>query len=311
MKIAIFNPYKKKVAAENASDSVYKKIKSLDGTDLEIESFCDGDEIVKFAPNFIVSHSSFTPKFCEIPTYVIFNEAISLRLKNENDLRAYLTFDGYLTQSETVAQAISDMCFFYSKNCNLLTFANSQLETKFSDQVNFKEPRLAYFGNNWEMISGGFGGKKRPRFERLLSILSEKENFLELYGKAEGWSWIKNKNCVKGAVDFEDSENLLDIYRSCGIGLALSSHDFYEDGLGNNRIYEVVASGALCIADDLKFYREIFGDSLLYVTSRDENEMSKQILSHVQWARKNPEDAKIKAKKLMKFFATSSLLKKC
>ncbi|NBV06468.1 MAG: glycosyltransferase [Proteobacteria bacterium] len=305
MRIAIFNPYKKKFAAENAADSAYKKIKSLDGIAIKIESFCDCDEIVNFAPDFIISHSSFAPKFCAIPTYVIFNEPTTLRLKSENDIRAYLTFDGYLTQSEVIAQAIRDMCFAYQKECNLLTsFVNSCASDEFSDKVNFTSPRLAYFGNNWEVMTGGVSGKKQPRFQKLFTILTaqQKVDFLELYGKKTGWSWIKNQNYVKGEVDFENSENLLDVYRSCGIGLALTSHDFYSQGLANNRIYEIVASGALCIADDVEFYRDIFGDSLLYVTSRDEQEMAEQISAHVSWAQKNSDAAKIKAKKAHEIF---------
>jgi glycosyltransferase involved in cell wall biosynthesis len=313
MKIAIFNPYKKKFAAENAADSAYKKIKSLDGIVIEIESFCDCDEIVNFAPDFIISHSSFAPKFCKIPTYIIFNEPTILRLKSENDIRAYLTFDGYLTQSEVIAQAVHDMCFAYGKEYNLLkSFANSCASNEFSDKVNFVSPRLAYFGNNWEAMTGGVGGKKQPRFQKLFTILTaqQKVNFLELYGKKTGWAWIKDQNYVKGEVDFENPENLLDVYRGCGIGLALTSHDFYREGLANNRIYEIVASGALCIADDVEFYRDIFGDSLLYVTSRDEQEMAAQISAHVSWAQKNSDAAKIKAKKAHEIFCQQLSIEK-
>ena len=304
MKIAIFNPYKKIYAAENSVDYAYEQIKSVDNLDVEIKSFCSPEEIVNFNPEFILSHSSFTPKFCNIPTYTVFNESTSYRLKHDNQIRAFLTFDGYLTQSNYVAQALKDLCFGYNKVPHILTFANTRSKTQSEGEVILKNPKLVYFGNNWEIKSGDSSGNKKPRFESLIIDLTrnKKVNFLELYGDPEGWSWIENKNYIKGKISFNDPDAILKIYHDKGVGLALSSHEFYQEGLANNRIYEIVSSGAVCIADDLPFYKEIFGDNLLYLTSRDEEIMAEQIIKHMAWINENTELAKEKASNAYRIF---------
>jgi len=304
MKIAIFNPYKRIYAAENSVDYVYEKIKSIDNIDIEIKSFCSPEEIVNFKPEFILSHSSFTPKFCNIPTYTVFNESTSYRLKHNNQIRAFLTFDGYLTQSNYIVQALQDLCFGYNKVAHILSFANTRTKTQITNDLVLKDPKLAYFANNWEVKSGNSVGSKKPRFESLITELAsnQKVNFLELYGDPGGWSWIKNQNYIKGKVSFSDPDALLKIYHNKGVGLALSSHEFYKEGLANNRIYEIVSSGAVCIADDLPFYKEIFGDNLLYLTSRDEKIMAEQIIVHMSWIQNNPELAKEKALNAQRIF---------
>ena len=302
-KIAIFNPYKKILAAENAVDADYESIMKTDDVDFNIKSFYSCEDIVSFNPDFIVSHSNFTPKFCHIPTYVVFNEPAQERMFKENQIRAYLTFDGYLTQSDSVSQKIKDLCFYYNKQCHILEFANSRKKNTYQ-QANFTNTKLTYFGNNWEVKSGDVHGVKRPRFEELFKILSKKLNDSKLgfYGDASGWNWIENKNHIKGSVSFGTPDAISRIYRENGIGLALSSHRFYEENLANNRIYEIVSSGALCVADDLPFYKGIFGNNLLYVTSRNEKEMANQIIEHLNWIEKNPQEAEQKAKNAHEIF---------
>ena len=307
LKIAIFNPYKAIFAAENSVDFNYELITNLDGQELEIKSFNNTEEIVLFAPNFILSHSNYTPKFCHIPTYVIFNEAASHRLVKKDHIRAYLTFDGYLTQSKYIAQKVEDICFAYNKAAHvLLSFANTRVKTTYREP-NLTDPKLVYFGNNWEVKSGEANGAKKPRFETLINELISKSgsDFLELYGDKEGWKWVKNHDCIKGQVSFSNHFALLDIYVEKGVGLALSSDEFFKEDLANNRIYEIVASGAICIADNLPFYNDIFGDNILYITSRNEKEMAAQIKEHLEWIKQNPEAAKEKARKAHQVFCQS------
>jgi len=304
MKIAIFNPYKKIYAAENSVDFSYEQISLIDELKVEIKSFCSTEEIVNFNPEFILSHSSFAPKFCNIPTYTIFNESTSYRLKDENQVRAFLTFDGYLTQSKHITQAIKDLCFGYNKIPNILSFANTRPITQNENRIFLNDPKLVYFGNNWEVKSGDSSGLKKPRFETLITQLThhKKVNFFELYGDPNGWSWIENKDYIKGKISFDDPNAILKLYQNKGVGLALSSNEFYEEGLANNRIYEIVASGAICIADDLPFYKEIFGDNLLYLTSRDEVIMAEQIIDYMLWITSNQELARKKAFNAHKIF---------
>lgn len=311
MKIVIFNPYKNQsVAAEGSMDYAYEQIKSIDGIDLTIKASCNTEEIVEFAPDFIIAHYNFTPKFCHIPTYITFNGPTSFKFKSDYDIRYCLSFDGYLTQSESIAQSLEDLCFGYSKKCHVLkNFANSRPKNDYFE-VNLKNPKLAYFANNWEVKTGGFDGTKTPRFEKLFSHLAKKTNFLELYGDAKGWSWIENNTLIKGAIPFENADSLNNAYRNSGVGLALSTHDFHKEGAGNNRIYEIVSSGAVCIADDLPFYKEVFGNNLLYITTRDEVQMAAQIIKHFNWIKNNPQAALEKAKAAHEIFCQKLSMEK-
>tara|TARA_Y100000389_G_scaffold115772_2_gene112933 strand:+ start:2255 stop:4258 length:2004 start_codon:yes stop_codon:yes gene_type:complete len=304
MKIAIFNPYKKIYAAENSVDAFYEQITKVNNIDVNIRSFCSTDEIVDFNPEFVLSHSSHTPKFCHLPTYVIFNEYTKHRIKSEFEERCYLTFDGYLTQSKFIAEKLEQVCFDYKKQCHILKpFANTRPKNKYI-KPKLDEPKLIYFGNNWEVKSGNTFGKKTPRFKSLFKTLAKKLNDFELYGDPDGWSWVNRNEIIKGKVSFDNPNTLLDIYNQKGVGLALSSHEFYSEDLANNRIYEIVSSGAICIADDLPFYKDTFGDSLLYITSRDEKEMSKQIIKHLEWIKNNKELALAKSKKAHEIFCS-------
>jgi hypothetical protein len=58
------------------------------------------------------------------------------------------------------------------------------------------------------------------------------------------------------------------------------------------RLFEAAAAGALIITDDFEFPREWFRDSVLYVDAELPAPMIVgQIVSHVEWASRNPEAA--------------------
>ncbi len=298
IKIAIYNPGSAGYihVAETALDNSYKNIKSLTNYNVFIDSFSSLGEIEKFAPDFVLSWFPIS-KINRIPTYIMFTQQDHwLKDSGGNFVASYTTPDGYLVQSEKSAQILHDMHFKYGRKLNVLTqFFHSRTKTEFKFKSH-KKFKLVYLASNWEFRNGD-----KPRFKTLIDYLINKADFLELYGTKNGWAWVENKECVKGDIDFSE-EALLDVYRSAGVGLGLNSHEYYYCGRSTGRILEIIASGAICIADDLPFNKEIFGDNLLYITTRNEEEMAKQIIAHMEWINSNPEKARQKAKKAHEIF---------
>ena len=294
-RIAIYNNIAS--PAEVSLDVQWGKLKTTKNYLVEIKAFKTHQEIINFNPDFIFTyHPVF--KIGGITTYSTFLTPFKYVIESRGlKDRRYLSVDGCLTNSEFMIRSINNMYDYYGERANILdTFScNVRGKTDFKNYLNPQKLRLAYFGNNWEKSCYN----EPIRFEQLFKDLTniKKVNFLNLYGNPDGWFWIDNKEYLKGRVDYSSEENVFDIYRNAGVGLALSAHSFYDEGLANNRIFEIIASGTVCIADDLPFYKKSFGDSLLYITTRDEEEMANQIISHFNWIKSNPDEAISKAKR--------------
>lgn len=303
-KIAIFSPYRKTFSAETVIDYAYESITKTLNYNLNIKSFTNTNDIIKFSPDLILTYSNSTPKFCDIPTYNVFAEPCAHRLITKQQKYSYLTYDVYLTPSKQIKNQINDLCFYYNKQAKILDpFTNTRPKTIYSPPSKNNELNIAYFSNNWEATSGNIFGDRTPRFKKLFTYLTKQLDFnkIKLYGNKDGWYWV-DKKFVQGPIEFENQNSILNIYNNNGIGLALSSHDQYQEELCNNRIFEIIASGAICIADDLPLYKEYFGDNIFYITTRDEEEMAKQISDVYNWISNNFDEAICKAQKAHKIF---------
>lgn len=299
LKIAIFNPAPAG-SAEDSTDTSCMNVKFIKNIAVEIKSFKQPQEIINFDPDFAFSHNPCY-KIGAIPTYSGFNGP-SKWINDGNNIppKKYTTPDGCLVLSEYTAKAVKEIYHLYGKAANILIpFFATRSKTEFKNNLNVEKLKLVYFGNNWESANG-----REVRFKILFNYLANvaKINFLELYGNPSGWFWIEDKSYVKGRVSFFEENAIMNVYRAGGVGLALSAHEFYKEGLSNNRVFEIVASGAVCIADDVPFYKQMFGDNLLYITTRNEEEMAKQIIAHFNWIESNSKEALEKAKRAHQIF---------
>lgn len=149
------------------------------------------------------------------------------------------------------------------------------------------EGKLFYAGINWEAISGG-----KSRHQEVLKRL-DKMGFLRIYGPSifQGVKvWAGYESYVE-EIPF-DGFSMIDEISKAGIALVLSSQAHKESELMSNRLFESVAAGALVICDENPFAKKFFGDSLLYIDSRSPVEqILSDIVSHLEWAQKNPTQA--------------------
>lgn len=161
------------------------------------------------------------------------------------------------------------------------------------------DQKLFYVGINWEKITGGKG-----RHQEVLKRL-DKTGLLRIYGPTifQGVKvWAGYKSYIK-EIPFDGVSMLHEISKA-GISLVLSSPAHKESGLMSSRLFESIAAGALIICDENPFAKTYFGDTLLYIDSRDPvGKIYGDILRHIEWARSNPHMALNKITAAQEIFA--------
>ncbi len=149
------------------------------------------------------------------------------------------------------------------------------------------DKKLFYVGINWEKITGG-----KARHQEVLERL-DRTGLLRIYGPTifQGVKvWAGYKSYVK-EIPFDGVSMLTEISKA-GISFVLSSPAHKESGLMSSRLFESIAAGALIICDENPFAKTNFGDTLLYIDSRDPVEkIYEDIVGHIQWAKSNPQKA--------------------
>lgn len=287
MRIALHNPYNNPQFAE--SESCARFIIAAGRLGNEARMVSRAYEIRGMAPDFVISLSHQIPKLTQFPTYGILTAPTSFFEGCPRFIHNLLSYDGYLTLSPEMECWIGDYLFAVHKKSYIGRFAFSCPKQPF-ETPNLRNPRLAYFGTNWD----------GTRFKSLFRYLGNEAYFLA-YGPTDKWRHI-GARARKGVVPF-DGHSVISTYRQAGVGLCLHLPDFRRDNTPSNRIFEITASGAVAISDRVKIIEQTYGDSVLYI-ERDcsEKEVFEQIKSHMIWIREHPEDAVLKAREANEIF---------
>jgi hypothetical protein len=168
------------------------------------------------------------------------------------------------------------------------------------------DQKLFYAGINWEALNGG-----TSRHQEVLKRL-DKTGLIRIYGPNVFQNvkvWDGYDSYVR-EIPF-DGVSMLDEISKAGIALVLSSPAHKNAELMSNRLFESVAAGALIICDENKFASRFFGDSLLYIDSRDTVEkIVADIQRHLAWAKANPDLALAMIAKAQAIFRQTFTLKK-
>jgi len=144
--------------------------------------------------------------------------------------------------------------------------------------------KLFYAGINWEAVTGG-----TSRHQEVLKRLDKTGN-LRIYGPDlfQGVRVWDGYDSYVRKIPFDGISMVHEIHKA-GLALVLSSQPHKDSELMSNRLFESVAAGALVICDENPFARRYFGDSLLYIDSRNSIEqMVADIQRHIDWARTEP-----------------------
>ena len=158
--------------------------------------------------------------------------------------------------------------------------------------------RLFYVGVNVER------NIKSMRYGVLLSQL-DKSDLLDIYGPKivygmeNLWAGFQS---YKGEIPF-DGKSIIEKINKAGVCLALNSPMHNDANAVSNRIFEAAAAGAVIISDENQFVRNIFGDSVFYVNTKEKEEKTAQdILNILKWINENPNKAYAMACSSQKIF---------
>lgn len=298
MRIAILNPW----GSDAESEITKRFIRAGNKIGYIIQEVKNADDINLFIPDFVISITRETPKTTSYPTYHVANLPINHYFEFEDaftqnnkkaikNIKTLLTYDAYLTNSKIVGNWLEDVCFGANKDAIVFDSYYSSFYNLDYKEVNLVNPRLAYFGVNWD----------GPRFGNLFATLSSNYDFMSFYGPKNQWEKLSNPY-YQGEVVF-DGISIIEKYRECGVGLCLHRPEFIADNMPTNRIFEITASSAIAIASKMDFIEKNYGDSVLYVDqSGSEKEVIDQIAVHMEWIKNNPEKALEKAKKANEIF---------
>jgi len=166
-------------------------------------------------------------------------------------------------------------------------------------KTNLDDPRIFYAGINWERL----GKEGKGRHQGVLEIL-DSQDVIKIFGPkrflgVDVWEGYKN---YSGFIPF-DGSSLIEEINKCGVSLVFSSDAHRESELMSMRLFESLAAGAVVISDEHKFIRDNFGDTVLYVDhAESEEDVAAQVLSHISWIKKNPDEAKALAMRAQNIF---------
>lgn len=147
---------------------------------------------------------------------------------------------------------------------------------------------LFYAGINWERL-----GKGCSRHQELLNLL-DTSGRLRIYGPklfqdVDVWEGYRS---YQREIPF-DGISMINEISDCGAALVLSSEAHKASALMSNRLFESLAAGALIICDENPFARKFFGDTLLYINSKDPIDVQfNEINKHLKWADEFPDLAR-------------------
>src|SRR6516162_1890756 len=237
------------------------------------------DDIMRCQPDCVLVTHEFLAKLTEFPTVGLNWSPPIFFAEDRVRLRSILSLDGHLCGSRQIAQWIDD--FTTGRGKRAVIHDGLMLpSTPDAGRAGPLAPQLAimYAGLHWD------GSRHGAIFRGLDGRVP-----LKLYGPPHAWG--DRGPSYRGALPF-DGVSVIGAIRDAGIALCLHKAVQREANCPSMRLFEAAAAGALIITDDFEFPREWFRDSVLYIDDDLPPPMVvEQIVSHVEWANRNPEAA--------------------
>lgn len=111
-----------------------------------------------------------------------------------------------------------------------------------------------------------FVGNSRRVFRKIIRDVLIKDRELAVYGSC--WDEIISSKYIKGK--YIPNKELHKAYSSCKILFNDHWDDMRKKGFLSNRLFDGYASGAFIISDNVKGYREVFGNALVTYKTKEE-----------------------------------------
>jgi len=254
-----------------------------------VEVITSGD-IIRCQPDCVLVTHEFSPKLTAFPTLGLMWSPPAFFAEDPVRRRSILSLDGYLCGSHQIAQWIDDFTTGHRKRA-VIHGGLMLPSTPDAGPAGRLPPQLAimYAGVHWD-------GSRHGKIFRGLDGRAP----LRLYGPPQAWA--DHGASYRGILPF-DGVSVIGAIRDAGIALCLHKAAHREANCPSLRLFEAAAAGALIISDDFDFPREWFRDSVLYIDAElPAPIVIEQILSHVEWANRNPETANRLAQRSNKLF---------
>lgn len=219
----------------------------------ELISMSTSDEIIAASPDFVIAIASGQPKTTHIPTFASVHEPRLRYWEDEAYFKNLLTYDGYLTISDSLRDFLKAFCAGFGKEPHIGYYYNTPQRQNISADVASlaatSRMGVCYFGTNWDVRS-------RPLFREL-----SRRDYFEARGPEKSWRYLKRG--YYGSVPF-DGKSVQATYAARGAGLVVLSRNHALDDVISNRIFEIASVGAVAICPDRPWIRENFGETVYY-----------------------------------------------
>lgn len=278
-KIAVLNCYLQGGHTDTAEVEAGKRLEiAAANVGLSARMFARSEELYDYEPDIVLCHAYQDAKLTPYPTYGTLTMPPSWVKDVPRFVRNILSYDGYITLSESVIAYVKNLSAAVDKELPSVFAAFSVPQTDYKP-LNFASAHAAYLGTNWD-------GSRHGNFFSLF----ENSGLLKCYGPQKNWAYL-SKTVYGHPVPF-DGKSVLDVYRSAGIGLCFNHKDFDNEGIPTSRVFEIPASSAFMIAKNNPLIKSLFGDSVLYLDSGGSpQELAVQVKESVLWVRANTKRA--------------------
>jgi phosphoglycerol transferase len=237
------------------------------------------DDIMRYQPDCVLAQNEFSSKLTPFPTLGLMWSPPAFFAEDPVRRRSILSLDGHLCGSRQIAQWIDDFTTGHGKR-SVIYDGLMLPSTPDAVPAGLLPSQLAimYVGVHWD------GSRHGEIFRGLDGRVP-----LRLYGPPQAWA--DRGASYRGTIPF-DGVSVVRAVRDAGIALCLHKAAHREANCPSTRLFEAAAGGALIITDDFEFPREWFRDSVLYIdTELPAPIVVEQIVSHVEWANRNPDAA--------------------
>lgn len=220
----------------------------------ELVPAANSDDLLAANLDFVIAVASNQPKTVALPTFANIHEARTRWWENESYFSNLLTYDGYLTISDTLRRFVQSFAHGFGKDPTIGEFFSSpqrqQLRADLAGLGARNSIHLCYFGTNWD-----------PRSRPLFRELSQR-SYMQVRGPERAWQHVR-REAYFGSVPF-DGQAVQSVYAANGAGLVVHSHNHTMDDIVSNRTFEICSVGAAVVAPDMPWLRSRFGDTLHY-----------------------------------------------
>lgn len=279
-RIAVLNPYLQGGHTETAEmESTARFIQIANKHSIDVKVVASSDEINDYDPDFVFSLTYQCAKRSKYPSYVSVNIPVSMVENVPRFVRNILTYDAFLTASASVDRWLKYLCAVHGKTFHIAPGYFSVPATEFSP-CDYTNATAMYMGTNWD----------GTRHKNLFMSLSDGA-WLKCYGPKKSWQHYP-ATIYGGEVPF-DGVTSLKLYHQHACGLCIGYPVCDNEGIANNRMYEIVAAGALPIcSSNNEIIKDAYGDNVLYIDNLAPTELlAKEIIEKIQWIRSNPNRA--------------------